>query len=307
MLLRHLRYFTALARERHFARAAAACNISQPTLSGALASLEAELGARLVVRGRRFLDLTPEGRLVLDGALQLLRDEDILRQGLQGLRGGLTGVLRLGVIPAAMPVVGMLVEPFCASHPAARVEIRSMSSKAIEDDLNNFELDAGLTYLDNEPLTGVRRIPLFLEHYLFATATTNPLADRSQISWREAAGQRLCLLSDDMQNRRILNGVFALQQADIRPDVVSNSFLAILSQLRTGGWSSIVPHSFAHLFGEQRDVALIPLVEPLHIQSIGLVTSDREPAPPMARALEACARSVDFSVITAAVDRVNLS
>ena len=82
MLLRHLRYFTALARERHFARAAAACNISQPTLSGALASLEAELGTRLVVRGRRFLDLTPEGRLVLDGALQLLRDEDILRQGL---------------------------------------------------------------------------------------------------------------------------------------------------------------------------------------------------------------------------------
>ena len=301
MLLRHLRYFSALARERHFARAAVACHVSQPTLSGAIATLEAELGTRLVVRGRRFIDLTPEGRLVLDGARQLLQDEDALLQGLERLRGGLSGVLRLGVIPAAMPVVGMLVEAFCATHPAATVEIRSLSSKAIQSDLHDFELDAGLTYLDNEPLAQVRRTPLYLERYLFATAQGGPLAGRAQISWREAAGQRLCLLSDDMQNRRILNAVFEQQQVAFRPDVVANSFLAVLSQLRTGAWSSIVPHSFAHLFGEQRDIALIPLVDPMHRQSVGLVTSDREPAPPMARALEACARGVDFAALAEGV------
>jgi len=227
----------------------------------------------------------------------LLRDEDALLTGLQGLRGGLTGVLRLGVIPAAMPAVGMLIGPFCASHPAATVDGRSLSSKAIQDDLHAFELDAGLTYLDNEPLSGVRRTPLYLEHYLFATAASSPLACLAQISWREAATQRLCLLSDDMQNRRILDSVFAQQQADVRPALVANSFLAILSQLRTGGWSSIVPHSFAYLFGEQRDIALVPLVEPRHLQSIGLVTSDREPASPMAGALEACARTIDFSAM----------
>ena len=297
MLLRHLRYFSALARERHFARAAAACHVSQPTLSGAIATLEAVLGTRLVVRGRRFIDLTPEGRLVLDGARQLLQDEDALLQGLERLRGGLSGVLRLGVIPAAMPVVGMLVEAFCATHPAATVEIRSLSSKAIQSDLHDFELDAGLTYLDNEPLAQVRRTPLYLERYLFATAQGGPLAGRAQISWREAAGQRLCLLSDDMQNRRILDAVFEQQQLEVRPDVVANSFLAVLAQLRTGAWSSIVPHSFGHLFGEQRDIALIPLVEPMHRQSVGLVTSDREPAPPMARALEACAEGVDFAAV----------
>lgn len=297
MLLRHLRYFTALARERHFARAATACNVSQPTLSGAIATLELELGTRLVVRGRRFVDLTPEGKLVLDGARQLLQDEDALLQGLERLRGGLSGVLRLGVIPAAMPVVGMLVEAFCATHPSVTVEIRSLSSKAIQSDLHDFELDAGLTYLDNEPLVQVRRTPLYLEGYLFATAVNGTLAGRAQISWREAAGQRLCLLSDDMQNRRIHNAVFEQQQIVVRPDVVANSFLAILSQVRTGVWSSIVPHSFAHLFGEQRDIALLPLVEPVHHQSVGLVTSDREPAPPMARALETCARSVDFSAL----------
>ncbi len=297
MLLRHLRYFTMLAREKHFGRAAQACHVSQPTLSGAIATLEEELGVRLVVRGRRFLDLTPEGRLVLDGAHSLLASEDSLRHGLENLRGGLTGVLRLGVIPAAMPVVGLLTEPFCATHKAVTIEIRSISSKAIQADLDAFELDAGLTYLDNEPLSHVRRLPLYLERYLLATAVAGSLGARAQISWREASVQRLCLLSDDMQNRRILDTVFGMQSVEVRPDVVSNSFLGVLSHLRTGAWSSIVPHTFAHLFGEQQDIALIPLVEPVHRQSIGLVTSDRDPPPPMARALEACARGLDFEAL----------
>jgi DNA-binding transcriptional LysR family regulator len=153
MLLRHLRYFAVLAREKHFARAAQACSVSQPTLSGGIVTLEAELGVRLVIRGHRFMDLTPEGHAALDWAHQLLSNEDNLRHGLESLRGALSGVLRLGVIPAAMPLVGLLTEPFCAAHPAVTVEIRSISSKAIQADLDTFELDAGLTYLDNEPLS----------------------------------------------------------------------------------------------------------------------------------------------------------
>lgn len=297
MLLRHLRYFAALAREQHFARAAVACNVSQPTLSGAIATLELKLGTRLVVRRQRFLELTPEGRLVLDGALRLIQEEDALLQGLERLRSGLTGVLRVGVIPAAMPVVGMLIESFCDAHPAATVEIRSLSSTVIQANLHDLELDAGLTYLDNEPLLQVRCTPLYHERYLFATAAGSELAALAQIGLREAANQRLCLLGEDMQNRRILDAMFGHHQLELRPDVVSNSFLAVLSHLRTGAWSSIVPHSFVRLFGTQPDIALIPLAEPQLIHSIGLVTSDRNPLPPMASAIEACARRVDFSVM----------
>jgi DNA-binding transcriptional LysR family regulator len=254
---------------------------------------------RLVVRGHRFMDLTPEGRAALGWAHQLLADEDNLRHGLESLRGGLSGVLRLGVIPAAMPLVGKLTEPFCATHPAVTVDIRSISSKAIQTGLDAFEIDAGLTYLDNEPLSHVRRLPLYLERYLFATPAGRPLAGLDQISWREAGRQRLCLLSDDMQNRRILDAVFQATGMPVHPSVVSNSFLGVLSQLRSGAWSSIVPHSFRHLFGHQQDIALIPLVEPVHTQSIGLVTTSRDPSPPMAHALEACARSLDFETLLA--------
>jgi DNA-binding transcriptional LysR family regulator len=226
-----------------------------------------------------------------------------MRQGLEALRGGLTGTLRIGVIPAAMPVIGLLTDPFCGKHPAVTVEIRSLTSKAIQEGLDEFELDAGLTYLDNEPLLHVRRLPLYRERYLLATSAGGSLASASQISWRDASTLRLCLLSNEMQNRRILNSIFQQQGVETRPHVVTDSFLGILSHLRTGSWSSIVPHTFAHLFGEQKDISLIPLVEPLHMQSIGLVMSDRDPPAPMARALGATARSLDFEELLGTIRR----
>src|ERR1700689_4870294 len=100
MLIRHLFYFVTLARERHFARAAAACNVAQPTLSAAIRKLEDDLGARLVIRSHRFAGLTPEGERVLAWARQILSDYSSLREDLSTLRRGLVGTLRLGVIPA---------------------------------------------------------------------------------------------------------------------------------------------------------------------------------------------------------------
>jgi len=295
MLVRHMRYFAALAREKHFSRAAKACNVSQPTLSGGIAALEEQLGVRLVIRGHRFVDLTAEGRVVLVWAHQLVANEDNLRRGLEEMRSGLAGILRLGVIPAAMPAVGWITKAFCGAHPGVTVEIRSMSSMAIQMDLDSFDIDAGLTYLDNEPLEHVRRLALYEESYLFATAADGPLGSLNHINWSEAARQRLCLLSQEMQNRRILDAVLAAQGVHVTPSVVSNSYLGILSQLRTGEWSSIVPHTFAYLFGGQPDIVLIPVVEPIHTQSVGLVTADRDPPPPMARALEVCASNLVFA------------
>jgi DNA-binding transcriptional LysR family regulator len=88
MFLRHLCYFVTLAREKHFARAAEACHISQPTLSAAIRKLEDDLEVRLVIRGHRFLGLTAEGDLMLAWAQRILKDYDGLRIDLTGLRAG---------------------------------------------------------------------------------------------------------------------------------------------------------------------------------------------------------------------------
>ncbi len=294
MLVRHLSYFLTLARERHFARAAEACNVAQPTLSAAIRTLEDELEVRLVVRSHRFISLTPEGERLVSWGRQILVDYNSLRDDLSGLRHGLTGVLRLGVIPAAMPAVSFLTSRFLADHPKATVEIQSMTSRAIQKGLDAFEIDGGVTYLDNEPLENVRRTPLYRERYVFVVHRDHPLAERTSITWAEAAADRLCMLSKDMQNRRIMDKLAESVGVTIKPTVVSNSFLTICSHLRHGEWSSIVPHTFFYIFGQASDLREIAIVEPVHTQAIGLVWSDRDPPAPMADALLASIKDIDL-------------
>lgn len=294
MLIRHLRFFVTLAEEQHFGRAAERCHITQPTLSHAIRKLEEDLNIALIVRGHRFLALTAEGEKVLRWGRQILADYDCLHDDLGGNRKGLAGILRLGVIPAAMPSVSFVSEQFQARHPRAAIEVRSMSSRAIQRGLDNFEIDGGLTYLDNEPVENVRCLSLYHERYLFACHRGHPFAARAAVTWADAVTQPLCLLSDDMQNRRILDGVAAGAGLEIRPKVVSNSFLGVASHLRNGGWCAIVPHTFAFIFGGTEDLALREMVEPSHRQLIGLVLADRVPQSPMAAALQDCAAKVDF-------------
>jgi DNA-binding transcriptional LysR family regulator len=192
-----------------------------------------------------------------------------------------------------MPAVSFLTVSFSLAHPAAAVEIRSMTSRAIQQALDSFEIDAGLTCLDNEPLENVRRVPLYRETYVFAARRGHPMANRARTTWKETVAQRLCLLSEDMQNRRIIDQLAAAIGVTIRPEVVSSSFLAICSHLRHGEWASIVPHSFSYVFGSASDLVAIELIEATHSQSIGLALSDRNPPSPMASALLASTLETD--------------
>ncbi len=301
MLVRHLSYFVTLAKERHFARAAVACNVAQPTLSAAIRKLEEDLGVPLVVRSHRFVGLTPEGEKLLAWGRQILTDYQSLHDDLAGERKGVVGELRLGVIPAAMPAVSFITAHFCEANPAATVEIRSLTSRAIAEGLDAFDLDGGLTYLDSEPILHVERLPLYRERYKLVVPSGHPLADRAAVSWQEAAGERLCLLNQTMQNRRIIDRLTTSIGLAVHPTVTSNSFLAVCAHLRSGHWVSIVPHSYFHVLGKQPDLVAIDIVDPVHSEAIGLVISDREPRSPMVAALLAAARETDIEASFAAL------
>jgi DNA-binding transcriptional LysR family regulator len=160
--------------------------------------------------------------------------------------------------------------------------------------LDAFDFDGGITYLENDPLRRVCRTPLYREKYVFIAHRDSAHAGRKTITWREAVQENLCLLSEDMQNRRIINDVVKSLGLSIKPSVVSNSFVGVCAHVRRGGWASIVPHTFFYVLGNTAALAAIELVEPVHTQSIGLVVSDREPFSPMARALTACAAALDI-------------
>src|ERR1700742_175841 len=105
MLIRQLTYLVALAKEQHFGRAAEACNVSQPALSGAIRSIEKELGVTIVQRGRRFEGFTSDGERVLAWARRALADCEGLRQAASITREDPQGTLRIGAIPTTLPVI----------------------------------------------------------------------------------------------------------------------------------------------------------------------------------------------------------
>ncbi|MDR6954623.1 DNA-binding transcriptional LysR family regulator [Ancylobacter sp. 3268] len=291
MFVRQMHYLVALAREKHFARAAEACNVSQPTLSAGLRKLEEELGLPLVVRGHRFLGFTAEGERVLGWARQIVADYDSLRQEKADAVGRLSGTLRVGAIPSVTAAAPTLLAPFRPRHPGVKVQMFSLSSAQIQRGLDELELDAGITYLENEPLSRVRRLDLYAERYVYVTRATEKIARRRSISWAQAATEPLCLLTPDMQNRRIIDQVLAELGLASQPEIETNSFMGIWAFVRRGPWSSIVPSaSFAGL-GEGGGLVAVPLVEPEHVQPVGLVVSDRDPLSPVAAALLKLARS----------------
>jgi DNA-binding transcriptional LysR family regulator len=159
MDIRQLQYLVALAREKHFTRAAQACHVTQPTLSGRIRQLEQELGVPIVERGHRFHGLTPDGERVLKWANAILDNWTSLQQDIATLRdtsGALSGRLSVGVIPSALPMAALMTKAIQARHPQIELTILSQSSIEILRHLEDFSIDVGLTYLDNEPIEGMR-------------------------------------------------------------------------------------------------------------------------------------------------------
>jgi DNA-binding transcriptional LysR family regulator len=283
-VIRQLQYLIALAREEHFARAAESCGVSQPTLSAALRQLEEDLGTAIVERGNRFRGFTPEGEVVLRWARRILADERSLKQDLDASRGLLSGRLRLGVVPTGNAIVPRLTTSFASENPHVIIEETEATSAEILRDLAIFELDAAITYIDNEPLERVRRVPIAIERYVLVLPESSPLAQLESVTWAQAATLPLCLLRPEMQNRRIIDNVFSSVGVTPSVRVQVNSQMAKLCYLESGYWSSIVAENLMYWLRGLPGMRVVPLVEPEIAKTIGLVIADRDPIPALIRA-----------------------
>jgi DNA-binding transcriptional LysR family regulator len=287
-----LELLLALAKERHFGRAAEACGVTQPTMSTSIKQLEEILGVMLVQRGSRFQGFTPEGERVLDWARRIVGDTRAMRQEISALRHGLAGRLRIAAVPTALAMVSALTTPFRARHPSVQFTILSRTSIEILTLLENLEVDAGITYLDNEPLGRVSTVPLYRENYRLLTSSDAPLGDRHSVTWAEVARVPLCLLTPDMQNRRIIERLLRAAGGTPEPMLESNSMIVLFSHVRTGRWASVMPAKLAETLGLTDTIRAIPIVEPEAVHTIGLVVPAREPMTPLNAALVTEARRV---------------
>ena len=279
-----LEFFIALARTQHFGRAAEELGITQPTLSAAIKQLEDQLGVMLVRRGSRFQGLTTEGEQVLVWARRITGDARTMRDEMRAARHGLSGRLRIAAIPTALAMVPRLTTPFRDRHPGVSFSVISRTSVEILSLVGNLDADVGITYLDNEPLGRVVSLPLYRERYRLITAAGSPLSDRESVTWAEVASLPLCLLTPDMQNRRLIDQHLAEAGVSARASLESNSMIVLFSHIRTGKWASIMPLNLAETLGFAEPIRAIPIVEPDASHLVGLVAAAREPRSPLAAA-----------------------
>ena len=179
MLLRQLEYFVAVARERHFARAAESCYVSQPALSTSIAKLERELSVTLIHRGQNFEGLTPEGERLVVWAKRVLAEHDALKAEAAAMRSGISATLRLGTGPTVSTTAALPVAAFCALHPLARVKVCSrLSSTELLRQLRNFELDAAIAHFGPDDQSGLEVVPLYEEQYVLLVSGEQLRTDR---------------------------------------------------------------------------------------------------------------------------------
>lgn len=315
-MLDKLEMFIALAKVRHFGKAAESLRITQPTLSTGIRQLEETLGVKLVFRGSRYGGLTPEGQSALVWARRIVGDARQLREEMRATQHGLSGQLRIAVIPTALTWAAKLSARFSGKHPGVRFTLLSRSSSEILSMMENLDVDAGITYLDNEPTGRVSTEPLYRERYMLVCGAGSEFAGRTSVGWGELAGEKLCLLTPDNQNRRIIDRHFRAAGVVAEAQIESNSTVVLVANVEDGDWLTILPADLAGFLTRGKALALVPMSDGAVADgavadgaaagnvaagsavaqgegpTVGLVAPYREPHTPVLKALLAEARQL---------------
>jgi DNA-binding transcriptional LysR family regulator len=311
MLFRQLEYFVALARERHFAHAANVCHVSQPALSEAIRKLEHELKVPLVRRGQKFEGLTPEGERLVHWARRILADCDALKLEVAALQTGLVGELRLGVVPNAATTVALLTDPFCAAHPLVRVQLETnLRSAEIIERIRRFELDAGILYPDSHDTDELLVTPLYQEHQVLVVGSELLAGKSDTISWSDALALPLCLLTEGMRGRRVIDDALDAQGLVVSPQLETDSVATLFAHVATGRWATIVPHTWIRALGVPAGASVLRLHDPSVTAPMVLVTNAAEPGSVVTRTLVQTARDAGIGEVlgrpsTTASDRLH--
>lgn len=297
MQLKHLQYLVALAKERHFGRAANSLTISQSALSQAIQHLERHFQTPIVLRHQSgFQGFTREGDAILNWARQSLADHDrLLNSNRDDSETELTGSLRIALSPVAMTITSLLTAPFAERYPGITITVLCKTMPEIERGLKDFQYDVGVTYLDGITLSGLRPYTLYDEAYYLLVPNGHYLGERKSIDWREVGSLPLCLLSPNLHNRIILDRIFASVGVTPQAVIETNCSLGLFAHMRTGNWLTIVPHSYFYLLGDWVFIRSIPIVNPETTATIGLVIHERDPISPAVRAFVEVAQQAGIS------------
>ena len=300
MTLTELRYIVAVARERHFGRAAETCFVSQPTLSVAVKKLEAELGVQLFERGPGELTITPTGNRVIEQAQRTLEEADKVKSIAKSTADPLDGPLKLGVIFTIGPyLLPQLIPILRRRAPKMPLILEENYTAVLSERLKRGDIDAAVVALPfNEP--GITVTPLYDEDFVVALAKTHPWAKRKTISSSELARESLLLLGTGHCFRdQVLNACPALNRSRATPGslqktVEGSSLETIRLMVASGLGLTVLPASAIPAKRAGNDLlTYIPFTRPVPDRRVVLASRSSFPRIPaldvISDAIAACA------------------
>lgn len=290
MELRQLRYLEAVARNRHFTRAAEELHVAQSALSTQIRKLERELGVELLRRTTRSVELTEAGRIAVERARAAIAEADSIRGELDDLRGLVRGTVAIGALVAAGSIdVPELLQRFNRKFEGIEIEFREGTAEEMYAHLRRGELDASFALeADAPPPAELERAELGTDELVVAMEPGHQLAGEGPLDARKLDGEPLIAFRSGSVVRRALD--LALAESGAKPRIrMEGSDLGLIPALAMRGFGvAVLPRSLAELPG--RELLLRPLRPRV---SLAVTLLWREPAAPAARAF------VDFVIASA--------
>lgn len=259
MLLRHIRYFLAVAEHRNFTRAAAALHISQPALSQQIKHLEALLGAQLFDRSGKSVRLTDAGEVWKSHAKLCLQHLHAGARAIQDVGISHGGVLRCAAPPTlSLYLIGPLIARFHQLHPGVTISFLEIAQEDIEAKLANDELDLGIAFGPMQ-LSELDCTPLYEETLGFVTGASHRLGARTaSLPLAAFATESLVLLNRSFATRQHIDAYCAFHGITAQVKVEVNAIGALVEIVRQGTLGTVLPSPISAVYKDLRALALLP-------------------------------------------------
>lgn len=281
MDLRQLNYLVTLSEEKHFARAADVCCVTQPTLSSRIRQLEDEFGVPLVVRDQRYRGLTRFGERVVDWAKNVLSDCDALKHDFSRISQAGEGSISVGIVTSASPLASLLLSFLRLQDVPVSTDVQTLDADEITRRVADGNLDVGVTYAPSIEGLGVDVFPLTAESYV--ALSYDEVGERlpDSMTWAELDGRDLCLPSQNVPARLSIEDCLSEHCAKWHSAIETDCWLTMLQAVRRNGLIGIAPSHVIGILTIPLGTSISPLPEVGKPLELAVLTSSNAASEPI--------------------------
>lgn len=297
MTLRDLEYLVALGELKHFRKAADACNVSQPTLSGQLKRMEDELGTKLLERTSRKVIFTQVGLILVEQAKEVLKTYQIFKEMASRQGEDMSGPLHIGVIPTVAPyLLPHVVRLLHETYPKLELYLHEAQTEVIVSQLNSGQLDCAILakVKETEPYI---ELPVYDERMLLALPSDHKLADKPVVKLPELKDESLLTLEDGHCLSNQVVGYCLQAGINDNKRFRASSLETLRSMIAIGHGISLFPELSTPDVHEQNGISYVPCVDPIPVRTIALIYRPGSPLRPCYEAVAKCIRTHMTDVI----------